>query len=209
MDNFVKANRGKDFLPELVKTFGVITPPGFSDWLNDPQPTWDDVTFYRLFLDHPDVAKPFVGDDQPPYVLLTLLKQVASLVRNQTGNFGTIYQALLRTTLRDLTLTVHALTWATLCQRTRAANDGKSLKMKPDSMLIAEELNPEGDVRAKESNYGAIIGNSWWMLPRREKIVELFTDSTKGFYLCGRLWRHLTHQGFLVDCHIMKHCSVW
>jgi len=32
--------------------------------------------------------------------------------------------------------------------------------MKPDSMLIAEELNPEGDVRAKESNYGAIIGNS-------------------------------------------------
>jgi len=56
------------------ETFGVITPPGFSDWLNDPQPTWDDVTFYRLFLDHPDVAKPFVGDDQPPYVLFDVIK---------------------------------------------------------------------------------------------------------------------------------------
>jgi len=100
-----------------VKTFGVITPPGFSDWLNDPQPTWDDVTFYRLFLDHPDVAKPFVGDDQPPYVLFDVIKASRFPGSKPNGNFGTIYQAFLRTTLRDLTLTVHALTWATLCPK--------------------------------------------------------------------------------------------
>jgi len=179
-DNFVKANRGKDFLPELVKTFGVITPPGFSDWLNDPQPTWDDVTFYRLFLDHPDVAKPFVGDDQPPYVLFDVIKASrfpGSKPNRELWDYlsGIIAYYIERFDIDGARIDMgHALP-KELEQRMME----KALKMKPDFMLIAEELNPEGDVRAKESNYGAIIGNSWWMLPRREKIVELFTDSTK------------------------------
>jgi len=56
-DNFVKNCDEENFMYEIAKTFGIITAPGFSDWLNDPQPTWDDVTFLRLHLDHPITAK--------------------------------------------------------------------------------------------------------------------------------------------------------
>lgn len=76
-ENFVSKNRNNpDFLNELVDTFGVITPPGFSDWVNDTQPSWDDVTFLRFYHDHPFKAANYLDDanSQPPYILYDVIK---------------------------------------------------------------------------------------------------------------------------------------
>ncbi|NPV89010.1 maltodextrin glycosyltransferase [Coprothermobacteraceae bacterium] len=177
--NFVQQNRGKDFLPELVKTFRVITPPGFSDWLNDPQPTWDDVTFYRFYEDHPDVAKPFVSPEHPPYVLFDVIKSsrfpgsvpnyglweyVANMMAHYAEKYGVDGARV------DMGHALPPGLEKMMIERVKSVN--------PDFVLIAEELNPSGDVKARESGYDAIIGNSWWMLPREEKIAELFRDST-------------------------------
>ena len=37
---------GSDILPKIKKEFGITTAPAFSDVINDPQPAWQDVTFF-------------------------------------------------------------------------------------------------------------------------------------------------------------------
>lgn len=76
MGNFIKLNKDNpDFLDEIAREFKVITVPGFSDWINDPQPAWEDVTFLRLYLSHPEEALKYIDEtNQPPYVLFDVVK---------------------------------------------------------------------------------------------------------------------------------------
>jgi len=177
-ENFVKNVKEDDFLRELVEVFGVITPPGFSDWINDPQPTWDDVTFLRLFLDHPKEASKYVREDQPPYVLFDVIKAskfpgnipneelweyLENVIPHYQGKFG----------IDGVRLDMgHALPK----ELERRIID-KARSEDPAFVFIAEELQMENDAKAKESGYDAIIGNSWWALPRIPEQTYTFYQS--------------------------------
>jgi len=62
-------------LLDLIKSnYGIQIAPAFSDHINDPQPPWTDVTFFRMYLDHPTLTqvelKKHAGDELiPPYIL--------------------------------------------------------------------------------------------------------------------------------------------
>lgn len=90
-ENFIDKNKNNpDFLDEIAKEFKVITVPGFSDWINDPQPAWEDVTFLRLYLSHPEEALKYIdGANQPPYVLFDVVKSSLSRGKKRIPNFGT------------------------------------------------------------------------------------------------------------------------
>lgn len=175
-ENFVKNCREENFIFEIAKQFGVITAPGFSDWVNDPQPTWDDVTFLRLHLDHPITAKGKVREGQPPYVLFDVIKAsrfpgeknnsqlweyIASVLPHFQQKYG----------IDGVRLDMgHALP-AELQQMIMS----NARKIDPAFVFIAEELEPHRAVEAAESGYDVIVGNSWWMLPR-------FPDKTYEFF---------------------------
>ena len=77
--NFAARAREKpprDLMAAIAREFGVITPPGFSDVINDGQPPWSDVTFLRMYRDHPAAAVKHLSDPdgQPPYVLFDVIK---------------------------------------------------------------------------------------------------------------------------------------
>lgn len=166
--NFVKANRGKkEFLEDLVAEFGVITPPGFSDWINDNQPTWDDITFLRLYRDHPVQSKKYVSGNQPPYVLFDVIKSsffpgaepaedlwesIESIMPFYNENFGVDGARL------DMG---HALPREL---ELRIIEKAKSTD--PSFAIIAEELVMGNDRKAADSGYDCILGNTWWMEPR-------------------------------------------
>ncbi len=169
---------GGNILSEIVKEYGIITPPGFSDWINDPQPTWDDVTFLRLYMDHPKAARKFVSEDQPPYILFDVIK--ASMFPGEKPNTelweyvaSTIPSYQRRFGLDGARLDMgHALPK----ELERMIMD-RARELDPGFVFIAEELDVSQDERAKESGYDAIIGNSWWMLPRvPEKAYEFYQD---------------------------------
>jgi starch synthase (maltosyl-transferring) len=64
-----------DFLDFIEKEIGLTTAPAFPDCLNDPQPPWSDVTFLRLYMDHPVPSRNFMRDpDQAPYILFDTIK---------------------------------------------------------------------------------------------------------------------------------------
>ena len=60
---------GENILDLVESYFHLTTAPAFSDTLNDTQPAWTDVTYIKFYMDKNDVAKKYVGDDVPPYIL--------------------------------------------------------------------------------------------------------------------------------------------
>jgi glycosidase len=162
---FVAAHRDDpDVLEHIAQQFGVITPPAFSDWVNDTQPTWDDVTFLRLYMDHPAAAQAYLDDPakQPPYMLFDVAKSsVFPGAQPNEGLWDTILNIIphwqkgygIDGARLDMG---HALPKG-LERRiiaSAAATD-------PAFAFLAEELSMANDRKSKASGYHAFLGNSW------------------------------------------------
>jgi starch synthase (maltosyl-transferring) len=164
-DRFVAAHGGDpDVLEQIAAQFGVITPPAFSDWLNDPQPTWDDVTFLRLYLDHPAEAQRLLPDPQaqPPYMLFDVAK--SSVFPGARPNQG-LWDAILNVIphwqreygIDGARLDMgHALPKG-LERRIIATASAQD----PAFAFLAEELAMTNDKKSKAAGYHAFLGNSW------------------------------------------------
>ena len=168
---FVRQCRTKppqDLLAEITRRFGLTTPPGFSDVVNDPQPPWSDVTFLRLFLDHPTASARHLHDPaaQPPYVFTDTIK--ASIFPGRKPNLP------LWRTLSDILPFYqrfgidgarvdmgHALP-----PRLQELIVDKPRRNDPDFCLLAEEFNHAAAATARRAGYNAIIGSCWYMEPR-------------------------------------------
>lgn len=70
-----KSNK-KEILDLVQEHFGMTVAPAFSDHINDPQPAWSDVTFFRMYLDHPINSQPFLKElgEFEPYILFDVAK---------------------------------------------------------------------------------------------------------------------------------------
>ncbi|WGS64257.1 alpha-amylase family glycosyl hydrolase [Marinitoga aeolica] len=172
-ENFVKKNKNNpDFLEEIVKEFKIITVPGFSDWINDPQPTWDDVTFLRLFLSHPMESEKYLEnpEEQPPYVLYDVVKSsnFPGKVKNEElwsmiANIMPYFQKNYGIDGARLDMG-HALPKEL---EHRIISNAKNYD--PSFAIIAEELSMDNHKKAKLSGYDAILGNTWWAEPRHKE----------------------------------------
>ncbi|HMA35602.1 MAG TPA: alpha-amylase family glycosyl hydrolase [Chloroflexia bacterium] len=162
---FVAAHgQDPDVLEQIARQFGVITPPAFSDWINDTQPPWDDVTFLRLYMDHPAESQAYLpaAAAQAPYMLFDVAK--SSVFPGTQPNAG-LWEFILN-------IIPH---W----QRTYGI-DGARLDMghalpkglerriiatatatDPAFAFLAEELAMANDRKSKAAGYHAFLGNSW------------------------------------------------
>lgn len=183
----VKAWRtqGGFLLDHVRETFGLTVAPAFSDHINDVQPAWSDVTFFRLFLDHPKAARPWLGEAAahlPPYILFDTIK--ADLYEGEVPNLP------LWETLADIIPHYqrqfgidgaridmgHALPRRLVEQIMR-----KARALDPDFCFVAEELYPERAPMARDLGYNLIIGQGFFMQPRLAefKAHEFYYDSAK------------------------------
>ncbi|MFQ5492162.1 MAG: alpha-amylase [Phycisphaerae bacterium] len=158
----------KDLVKALGREFGVITPPGFSDCVNDPQPPWSDVTFLRLYLDHPAASAKHLADcqRQPPYVFTDTIK--ASLFPGKRPNrrlwktLAGILPFYQRFGIDGARVDMgHALP-TELQDMLIAAPRRKD----PDFGFLAEEFDYGKARAARRSGYNALLGTSWHAEPR-------------------------------------------
>jgi hypothetical protein len=172
-----RTNPPRDLPAAIAKEFGVITPPGFSDCLNDPQPPWTDVTFLRLYLDHPAASTKHLDDParQPPYVFTDTIKSSVFPGRRPNRPLWRVLAGILPFYQRfgvdgarvDMG---HALPGELqhmlICEPKRRD---------ADFAFLAEELNYAGGQTARRAGYNAFIGSSWYMEPRcREGELRTF-----------------------------------
>lgn len=159
---------GASILDLVSREFGLTVAPAFSDHINDVQPPWTDVTFFRMYLDHPVESQKYLGGQElPPYILFDTIK----------SNFykGNIINEGLWATLSNIIPHYqqhygidgaridmgHALP-SELVNRIIAnarTND-------PDFCFIAEELQEENAKVSRDNGYNMIIGYGFYQEPR-------------------------------------------
>ncbi len=164
----MKARPPKNLLAEIGREFGVITPPGFSDVVNDRQPPWSDVTFLRYYWDHPTAVERCLPDPQiqPPYLYSEVIK--ASRYAGRKPNrelwqrLADILPFYQRFGVDGARIDMgHALPGDLEKMILQSAR-----RVDPDFGFIAEELGIDHSADARKAGYNMIIGPSWWMQPR-------------------------------------------
>jgi len=163
--NKVKDNNG-EILDIVRKEFGLTVAPAFSDHINDPQPPWSDVTFFRLYWDHPIESEKYHNKDYNPYILFDSIKGnlfPGKLVNNELWSLLSdvipYYQQFGIDGARiDMG---HALP-----KELTQLIIKKAKQIDSDFAFIAEEMNIDNAKIQKKLGYNMIIGNGFWMTPR-------------------------------------------
>lgn len=164
----IKNDSENDYAMAIEKNFGLRVAPAFSDHINDVQPPWTDVTFFRMFLDHPkETSKYLKNKSQPPYILFDTIKsnlfpgtQPNQELWNTLSGIIPFYQKNYGIDGARIDMG-HALPKELLHMIIDSARVAD-----PDFAFIAEELNTENAEKAKLNKYNIIIGNGFWMEPR-------------------------------------------
>jgi hypothetical protein len=166
-----KARPPTDLLAAIARRFGVVTPPGFSDCINDPQPPWSDVTYLRLFMDHPTEAAALLPDPngQPPYVLFDTAK--ASLFEGRKPN-RTLWERLAaiipfyqRFGVDGARVDMaHALPHRLERMILEAAR-----KRDADFCFLAEDLGMDNHAKIHKAGYNILLGPAWYNQPRGDE----------------------------------------
>ena len=179
------------FLEKVEELFDLKVAPAFSDQINDIQPPWSDVTYFRLYLDDPVDSKEYLKIKHNPYILcytiksnlypgkkpnLELWKLLSSIIPFYQNKFGIDGARI------DMG---HALPKELL---EMIIDEAK--KVDHDFSFIAEELNMENDVTAKEKGYNAMIGNGFWAEPRvsegeLKKFINMLPEKVIPAFACG------------------------
>ncbi|MGL4953380.1 MAG: alpha-amylase [Culicoidibacterales bacterium] len=154
-------------LSAIEVEFGITIAPAFSDHINDPQPPWTDVTFFRLYNDHPVLAQNYVSNEQAPYILFDTIKgnafkgntpnqplwdTLANVLPYYQKNFGIDGARI------DMG---HALPRELVTQILTTARNYDE-----DFAFIAEELYANKAWEAHHNGYNMIIGQGFFKEPR-------------------------------------------
>lgn len=159
--------RGGSVSDHIKKEFGLVVAPAFSDHINDIQPAWTDVTFFRLYLDHPADSQKYVAKNQPPYVLFDTIK--ANIHEGHEPNLPLwellsdiipYYQEKFGIDGARIDMG-HALPVDLIDQIV-----SKARLQNPDFALIAEELDRANADVALAHGYNMIIGDGFVKEPR-------------------------------------------
>lgn len=174
-------------IQDLIEdVFDLRIAPAFSDHINDIQPPWTDVTFFRMFMDHPEANKKYLKNKRVnPYILFDTIKanlypgeQPNEILWDTLTNIIPYYQKTFGIDGARIDMG-HALPKRLLNMIIQKARD-----LDPDFAFIAEELNPDNAELAKASGYNIIIGNGFWMEPRVwEKKFHKFVYGAKDIAL--------------------------
>jgi starch synthase (maltosyl-transferring) len=178
---------------ELIQeSFGITTAPAFSDGVNDPQPAWSDITFLRLYLDHPLASQHYIGhNDIKPYILFDVIKanMFKGAIRNEElwqtlSGVIPYYQEQFGIDGARIDMG-HALP-----EELVQLIIDRPRQIDSDFSLIAEEVQVKNGWAARNAGYNMILGDGYFAEPRmfefktHEFMYEGFTYGAPVF-ACG------------------------
>lgn len=179
-------NPDLDFVEMIKEAYQIQIAPAFSDQINDPQPPWSDITFFRMYNDHPVLStnelQKYVDDVDliPPYILFDTIK--CNLYQGKIPNqklwdflAGIIPYYQKHYGIDGARIDMgHALSKELL-----AMIISKAREYDPHFCFIAEELNTSNCTSARNSGYNMIIGDAFWHEPRfKEGLLRDFIINT-------------------------------
>lgn len=161
---------GEELLTLVEQEMGITTSPAHSDWINDQQPVWTDITFLRLYKDVSPQVKPFIKPDQPPYVLFDTIKCNYYPAEEPNQELWDILELAVRYNLEAYGIDGfridigHVLPVPLLTKLFRTIKE-----IRPNALLISEDLFNRNHEKAAKTGYNIMLGSGW----------DIMTDITK------------------------------
>ncbi|WP_258049770.1 alpha-amylase [Clostridium weizhouense] len=161
---------GEDLLMLVEQEMQITTPPAHSDWVNDVQPIWTDITFLKIYMDvYPEVKK-FLDKDQAPYVMFDTIK--ANKFPGKEPNYGLwkLFEDALRYNILeygidgirvDIGHTIPPVLLSHLFDVVK--------ELKPNALFMSEDLFNKNHERAYDSGYNIMLGSEWLEMSRINK----------------------------------------
>lgn len=158
-----------EILDIVQKYYDITIAPAFSDCINDPQPAWSDVTYFRLYLDNPINAQKHLEQypDLAPYILFDVAK--SSLNPGSVKNSG-LWEIL--SNIIPHFQTQFGIDGARIDMGHALPDDlvamiiEKARAIDPNFTFIAEELDADNAQVSMEKGYNCIIGDGFTRMPR-------------------------------------------
>lgn len=170
---------GEDLLLLVEKEMKITTPPAHSDWVNDVQPIWTDITFLKIYKDvYPEVKK-FLNDDQPPYVMFDTIK--ANKFPGTEANYGLwgLFEEVMRYSITEYDIDGirvdigHTIPSVLLNHLFDVVKE-----LKPNAIFMSEDLFNKNHKKAYESGYNIMLGSEWLEMSRlnKENLTNFLTE---------------------------------
>ncbi|MBD7911877.1 alpha-amylase [Clostridium sp. Sa3CVN1] len=161
---------GENLLLLVEKEMKITTPPAHSDWVNDVQPIWTDITFLKIFMDvYPEVQN-YLNNDQAPYVMFDTIK--ANKFQGREPNYGLWqhFEDVLRYYIREYDIDgIRVDIGHTLPQRLLNHLFDVVKELKSNSIFMSEDLFNKNHESAYESGYNIMLGSEWLEMSRINK----------------------------------------
>jgi starch synthase (maltosyl-transferring) len=190
---YTKKDNTKEILDWVQETFKMTIAPAFSDHINDTQPAWSDVTYFRLYLDHPLNSQPYLDKlgTFEPYILFDVAKA--------SYNPGSQPNLPLWDALSDIIPYYQenfGIDGARIDMGHALPNElidkiiSKARKLDPNFSFIAEEMDVDNAQVSIDKGYNMIIGDGFIRESRiREGRFNAFAYSAQStpspMFACG------------------------
>lgn len=153
---------GTELLTLVEEEMGLSTSPAHSDWINDTQPIWTDITFLRLYKDVSPAAKPFLPEDQAPYVLFDTIKSHDYPGEDPNIALWDALVGAVRFQLETYGIDGFRLDMGHVLPAPLLANLFRAIKqLHPEPILINEGLFNRDHENAANAGYSVMLGSGW------------------------------------------------
>lgn len=158
-----------EILDLVQKYYDITIAPAFSDCINDPQPAWSDVTYFRLYKDNPVNAQPYLEKypNLAPYILFDVAKASLNPGKERNEELWDILSGIIPHFQNEF-----GIDGARIDMGHALPDDlismiiSKARAIDPNFTFIAEELDAENAQISMEKGYNCIIGNGFTRMPR-------------------------------------------
>jgi starch synthase (maltosyl-transferring) len=156
------AKTGEEILTVVEQEMGITTSPAHSDWINDVQPMWTDITFLRLYKDFSPQIRHLIHSDQAPYVLFDTIKCNDYPGEEPNLELWDVLEEAVRFNLETYGIDGFRIDIGHVLPTQLLERIFETIKEINDhAILISEDLFNRNHEKAANTGYNIMLGSGW------------------------------------------------
>ncbi|WHY19425.1 alpha-amylase [Paenibacillus sp. G2S3] len=173
------AKTGNELLTLVEQEMGITTAPAHSDWINDVQPIWTDITFLRLYKDFSPHVRHLISPDQAPYVLFDTIKCNDYPGEEPNLELWDVLEEAVRFNLQKYGIDGFRIDIGHVLPIPLLTRIFDTIKeMNPNAILISEDLFNRNHKKAASTGYNIMLGSGWNVMTQitKENLVSFLEE---------------------------------
>jgi hypothetical protein len=173
------AKTGEELLTLVEQEMGITTAPAHSDWINDVQPIWTDITFLRLYKDFSPQVRHLISSDQAPYVLFDTIKCNDYPGEEPNLELWDVLEEAVRFNLQKYGIDGFRIDIGHVLPIPLLSRIFDTIKaLNPNAILISEDLFNRNHKKAASTGYNIMLGSGWNVMTQitKENLVSFLEE---------------------------------